>query len=119
MPNRSPMHLSPSERDVLAERLQSELRVAEDAEDQRRNVARAAVLLRINLLSFEGCVIYGESAIVLLSSDEAEIALDSLGPPTPALDGLFHRIAGLHRRLLAVSRVAAAASTDSAFTHTS
>ena len=106
MPNRGPLALSQSERDGLAALLQIELAEDEDEdEDERRLIQmRAAVGGHLREIAFADA-----RSSILLTTEEADMCLDLLGPPdaSSSLDDLRSRIADLHRQLLAEDRAGA------------
>ena len=104
------MHLSPAERDALTLLLERVYQPAvdEDTDFMSRNAERrlmrmrASVCTRLQALTFEASIIDGERSSVLLSTDETDLVLDTLGPPPSGpLAGLQRRrTADLHRRLI-------------------
>ena len=108
MSNRAPMHLSPAERDALTLLLERVYQPAADVDtdfmsrnaERRLMRMRASVCTRLQALTFEASIIDGERSSVLLSTDETDLVLDTLGPPSGPLAELQRRIANLHRRLI-------------------
>ena len=100
MPNRAPMHLSPAERDALCLLLEREQKPAADAAERRLMRLRASVCTHLQALTFQASIIDGEYSSIVLSTDETDLVLDTLGPPSGPLAELQRRIANLHRRLI-------------------
>ena len=100
MPNRAPMHLSPAERDALCLLLEREQKPAADAAERRLMRLRASVCTHLQALTFQASIIDGEYSSIVLSTDETDLVLDTLGPPSGPLAELQRRTANLHRRLI-------------------
>ena len=84
MPSRIPLPLSPPEHEALAERLVSEPcppTAALDRDQRNLRQLRNSVVARLDAISFEASVIYGERCEVMLSSDETDLVLDAIGSP--------------------------------------
>ena len=96
------MHLSPAERDALCLLLEREQKPAADAAERRLMRLRASVCTHLQALTFQASIIDGEYSSIVLSTDETDLVLDTLGPPPSGpLAGLQRRrTADLHRRLI-------------------
>ena len=88
IPTTSVMQVSPAERDALTLLLERDQKPAEDAAEWRRNAdgrmrMRASVCRRLQALTFEASTCDWEHSSIVLSTDEADLVLDTLGPPAP------------------------------------
>ena len=90
--NRISMQVSPAERDALTLLLERDQKPAEDAAERRLMRMRAAVCRRLQALTFEASTYDWERSSIVLSTDEADLVLDTLGPSASG------PLAGLQRR---------------------
>ena len=81
--NRISMQVSPAERDALTLLLERDQKPAEDAAERRLMRMRASVCRRLQALTFEASTYDWERSSIVLSTDEADLVLDTLGPPAP------------------------------------
>ena len=97
MPNRGPLSLSLAERDALLSELppKADLKDAEDAEDRARMSSMNAVLERLGAVD---CSPDAEGTVVL-STDELDNILDSLGPPSAKLKSVQQKCGELRREI--------------------
>ena len=86
------MQVSPAERDALTLLLERDQKPAEDAAERRLMRMRAAVCRRLQALTFEASTYDWERSSIVLSTDEADLVLDTLGPSASG------PLAGLQRR---------------------
>jgi len=93
MSNRTSMEVSPAERDALVLLLEKEQKAAADAAEERVMQMRASVCKRLQALTFERMTYDWERTSIVLSNDEADLVLDTLGTAAP------RPLAGLHRRI--------------------
>ena len=87
------MEVSPAERDALVLLLEKEQKAAADAAEERVMQMRASVCKRLQALTFERMTYDWERSSIVLSNDEADLVLDTLGTAAP------RPLAGLHRRI--------------------
>ena len=90
--NRISMQVSPAERDALTLLLERDQKPAEDAAERRLMRMRASVCRRLQALTFEASTYDWERSSIILSTDEADLVLDTLGPSASG------PLAGLQRR---------------------
>ena len=92
IPTTSVMQVSPAERDALTLLLERDQKPAEDAAERRLMRMRASVCRRLQALTFEASTYDWERSSIILSTDEADLVLDTLGPSASG------PLAGLQRR---------------------
>jgi|NorSeaMetagenome_1021524.scaffolds.fasta_scaffold38709_3 hypothetical protein len=91
--NRTSMQVTPAERDALTLLLERDQKLAADAAERRLMRMRASVCKRLQALTFEGTYDW-ERLSIILSTDEADLVLDTLGPtPSGPLASLQRRTA--------------------------
>jgi len=87
------MQVTPAERDALTLLLERDQKLAADAAERRLMRMRASVCKRLQALTFEGTYDW-ERLSIILSTDEADLVLDTLGPtPSGPLASLQRRTA--------------------------